>query len=170
MIISCHELMPVINDALARGQIIRVEATGTSMQPFIYNNDTIELRQKLSQLKIGEIVLAELPQSFYVAHRIVKLEDGCIYLRGDNQMGIQGPIFYDNVIAIVTASYHNGKTRRHDKGFWRILGILWIKIYKVTPAIKVAYRLPRKIASFSFKAVFGVNFRVCIKRLRRRKK
>ena len=87
MIVPCRELLPVITGALIRGQRILIEATGSSMQPFIYNNDTIELRQKLSQLKIGEIVLAVLPQSFYVAHRIVKLEDGCIYLRGDNQMG-----------------------------------------------------------------------------------
>jgi len=122
MIVPCRELLPVITCALIRGQRILIEATGSSMQPFIYNGDTIELVPKSVQMKIGDIVLAELPHNFYIAHRIVKLGNNSVYLRGDNQIGIQGPISNDHVIALVSASVHNGKTRRHDKGLWRILG------------------------------------------------
>jgi len=170
MIVPCRELLPVITGALIRGQRILIEATGSSMQPFIYNGDTIELVPKSVQMKIGDIVLAELPHNFYIAHRIVKLGNNSVYLRGDNQIGIQGPISNDHVIALVSASVHNGKTRRHDKGLWRILGVIWIKIYRITPALKTIYHMPRRFARFSFKLVFGVNFREYIKRFNRKKK
>jgi len=83
MILPSSELMPVIRAALERGQSVRMTVNGSSMIPFIRNDDTVELEPLTIPLRVGDIVLAQNGGGGYVVHRVIRVKDGnFFYLRG----------------------------------------------------------------------------------------
>ena len=125
MNLSSGELMPIIRSALERGQRVRMTVNGSSMVPFIHDNDTVELEPLCSLPRFGDIVLALGANGHYVAHRVVQVKGEGIYLRGDAQTHCEGPLMFENILGKVIQSEHHGKIRCHTRGFWRILGQIW---------------------------------------------
>jgi hypothetical protein len=126
-----RELMPIIREAVMRGQSVRFSVDGGSMFPFICSGDEVELEPS-PVLRLGDIVLVESGFSdiseSYVLHRIVWLGSGKIFLiRGDSQSHSEGPFMPDAVIGKVNTVWHKGRIRSLDRGFWRITGLIWLK-------------------------------------------
>jgi hypothetical protein len=132
MILPSRELMPIICTALERGQRVRLTVTGTSMLPFIHNNDIVELKPA-SAPRLGDVMLVQIDQpdatERYVLHHIVRIERGSAYIvRGDSQRHSEGPFAHQSLLGSVATSRHNGATRNHDSGVWRVLGLIWVYI------------------------------------------
>jgi hypothetical protein len=49
-------------------------------------------------------------------------------IRGDSITGPGEMVSADDVIGLVVLSERNGKIRRFDKGVWRLLGVLWVRL------------------------------------------
>ena len=62
MIVPAGELIPVIADAVARGQTVRMTVSGHSMRPFIRNGETVDIEPPVGTLEVGDVVLAETPK------------------------------------------------------------------------------------------------------------
>lgn len=147
MNVPSRELMPVICAALKRGQCVRMTVNGSSMLPFIYDSDVVELEPIHSLPTKGDIALVQCSEDRYVMHRVVRVEGETLFLRGDAQLHCEGPFTFQNISGKVTMSLHNGFARTHNRGIWRLAGLLWIRIYKVALYIKFIIRFPRKCAS-----------------------
>lgn len=137
--------MPVIISAIERGQSIRMTVSGSSMTPFIYNGDEVEIVPLKSVIKKGDIVLTKSSGGYYVIHRIIKIKKDLFYLRGDAQDYTEKFYDYKNIIGKVSISVHNGSERNHSKEFWKFAGFVWIFISPAGNVFNSVYKNIKRI-------------------------
>ena len=130
MILSSRELMPVIRAALERGQHVRMTVNGSSMLPFLYDNDVIELESVLAP-RLGDMVLVQIDTysetERYVLHRIVHMiEGGTFFIRGDSQRHCEGPFAREAVIGRVATVWRNERACALNRCPWRLVGLMWV--------------------------------------------
>ena len=79
-----------VRKMIAEDHSVTIKAKGRNMLPFIVGErDSVRL-VKPSDLKVRDIVLAEIDEGHYVLHRIVRIEPTRITLMGDgNVKGIE---------------------------------------------------------------------------------
>lgn len=122
-----HELLPVIEIALARGQHVRMVAHGNSMRPFIRNGDEVELEAVGFPPLVGDVVLGRLLPREYVLHRVVQVDGGKVYLRGDAERRREGPFERQDVLARIRFRYRNDCRCPLGEGAVRVAGLLWAR-------------------------------------------
>ena len=126
MIVSAREIMPIIRAALKRCQNVQMTVNGSSMLPFLYDGDVVELEPMRSLPVPGDLVLVQCPEERYMLHRVVRLGSEGFFLRGDAQAHCMGPFRRSAILGRAAKSYHHGRIRAHDRGAWRIAGLIWI--------------------------------------------
>jgi len=65
-----------------------IKVTGTSMEPVIYDGDTAYI-EKIEKYRIGDIVVAIDTKGWLLIHRIVRIKEGIINIKGDNAVAIE---------------------------------------------------------------------------------
>ncbi|MFA5011884.1 MAG: S24/S26 family peptidase [Ignavibacteria bacterium] len=146
MIVSLEHLIPVIRKSLSEGKPVRFTSTGSSMAPFIYNGDEIELLPINEKLKRCDIILLEKDTNKYVLHRIVKIDGEKAFLRGDAQSKAEGPFKKQKAIGIAGISYRKGRRRDHTKGYWSFAGKVWVRFFPITLFEYLVYKSLRRLA------------------------
>lgn len=158
LILPNRDLMPIIRAVLDRGQRVRMTVTGTSMLPFLYNKDIVEL-EPVHTPRLGDMVLVQTEppgaEERYVLHRIVQMEDNSKFsIRGDAQSQCEGPFTLDRVLGRVTSAWHHRHARSHTYGLWRLAGLVWMKSF---PANLWLLWLVVRIRRIGKRAVLGLQ-------------
>ena len=83
------QLLPEIVKLLEEGHTVTLLLRGYSMRPFLEDNRDKALLTKAKDIKVGDAVLAEISYRHYVLHRIIKIQDQEVILRGDGNLGIE---------------------------------------------------------------------------------
>lgn len=91
------EVIQFINE----GRSVKLSVKGNSMRPFIFQGDTITL-EPISELRVGDIVLAQVRPNNFLVHRTISIEGKFITLRGDGNIGITEECMNHDIIAQVT--------------------------------------------------------------------
>jgi hypothetical protein len=131
-----RHIEPLLSDAFLRGDRIRISVTGTSMQPWIKGGDLLELEAVDSdRVRVGEVVLAKRQDETHVLHRVVKLQDDRVMLRGDAQNTHDEPFPRCRVIARVVSVKRGRRVFHLDRGLWRFMGSLWVMLSPVGPVV-----------------------------------
>ncbi len=129
MALPARHFMPVIRDALERGQQVRMTARGSSMFPSIRNGDIVAIDPMETTAVVGDVVLVqcapEAEGERYVLHRVVRVEGGAFYLRGDCQRDCEGPFTNKDILGRAVSVYRSGRERRLDRGMYRRAGLAW---------------------------------------------
>jgi len=131
MILPSRTLMPVIREALTRGQRVRMTVTGSSMWPFVCDSDVLELEPAPAP-RLGDMVLVQTnargEADRYVLHRVVRVDGGtAFFVRGDAQPQGEGPFAPDALVGRVTTLWRNGRPRDQKRGLWRLAGLVWMR-------------------------------------------
>ena len=71
----------------------------------------------------------------YVMHRIHHIRDGKLYIVGDNQTQIEGPIDPEQVFGIVRKVIRKGKILQEGDFWWNFFEKVWIRIVPLRPAV-----------------------------------
>lgn len=119
------ELMPIIREQLAAGRIVRFSPRGVSMLPMLRQGlDSVELSPLPSRLKKYDLPLYRRDDGHYVLHRVVRTGDTytCV---GDNQFVLESGLRHDQMIALVTAFYREGKKHSVTEPGYRLYCIAW---------------------------------------------
>lgn len=90
---------PLLND----GYAIRVSAWGCSMKPLITNGQTIIVKPykiKIEELQ-GKIIAYKNAMGKMVVHRVIKIQEGLIYTKGDALSRIDDPITASQIVGEV---------------------------------------------------------------------
>jgi hypothetical protein len=113
--------LPLSGDSLARlmravldkGKPFRFEARGTSMEPFIKDGDIVTVvRLSASRPKPGDVAAFVHPGSGGVrVHRVVKIEAGRYFLKGDNALDVDGALTRDMILGLVVRRERQGRSR-----------------------------------------------------------
>jgi signal peptidase I len=105
---SVHELnrtkfRTLVGEILKSGNRVRFQANGGSMQPFIRNNDILEVASLDSRrIKCGDVLLVETGEGRLLVHRVAKIDhrDGIsnYLITGDNSSAPDGWYRSENIL------------------------------------------------------------------------
>ncbi len=145
-IVDIHTYLPVLIDIIKSGKDVSVTVTGSSMAPFLAHlRDSIIVSPPLRQFHRGDMVFFQRQDGSYVMHRIHHLKEGKLYLVGDNQTEIEGPIDPEQVFGIVRKVIRNGKLLQKGDFWWDFFEKAWIRIVPLRPAavkaVSIVYKL-----------------------------
>lgn len=140
--IKTQDMFPIIDEILEEKGSAWITVTGTSMYPFLRaGKDQVKLvRCSFDTVKAGDIVLIKREISGqYVLHRVLKKESSSLYIIGDAQQWIEGPIKPDQLIASVAAIRRN----KHVIKCSCLLLKFLVKLWRI--AIPVRYKILKVI-------------------------
>ncbi len=145
-IVDIHTYLPVLIDIIKSGKDVSVTVTGSSMAPFLAHlRDSIIVSPPPRQFHRGDMVFFQRQDGSYVMHRIHHLKEGKLYLVGDNQTEIEGPIDPEQVFGIVRKVIRNGKLLQKGDFWWDFFEKAWIRIVPLRPAavkaVSIVYKL-----------------------------
>lgn len=128
--IKAAEMFNLVSEIIAQGQSARIAVTGTSMYPFLRDSiDSVELsRADFSSVARRDIVLIRRNDGAYVLHRIIKTTSQDIYIIGDAQQWIEGPVSPDKLIAVVSAIWRKDKKISCTNPWWQIMSEVWLRL------------------------------------------
>ncbi len=123
-------LFPVICELIQNNQKARITVTGNSMSPFMKEvRDSVELAAtSFESIRRGDIVLIKRTCGQYVMHRVYKKEKDCFYMVGDAQQWIEGPLYPEQLVAIVTRVWRKGREISCGNFWWKFLSKTWLML------------------------------------------
>ncbi len=110
---TLYKLLPVIKEVVMGGGKAKIKPRGISMLPFIRQDvDEVFLRQIDRNLKSGKIYLYQRLDGSVVLHRLLKIKNGELTFRGDNQIRKEHGIRPEMLIAEVESVQRGSKTMK----------------------------------------------------------
>ncbi len=118
---------------LHRGNGLRFQANGESMQPFIHDSDTIEVAPlDEKSVKPGEVVLLETSDGKLLAHRVINHRrrggKDMILLKGDACAMPDGWFGRENILGRVVMVEHRGQAIKLRSRNLLLRAWLWVKV------------------------------------------
>jgi hypothetical protein len=112
--LSGDSLAGLMRAVLDKGKAFRFEARGTSMHPFIRDGDVVTVVPLAGPgPRPGDVAAFVHPAAGGVrVHRIVKVEAGRYYLKGDNALDADGALARDMLLGLVVRLERGGRARR----------------------------------------------------------
>lgn len=120
-----EQIMPLMREYLAAGKTVKFSPRGISMLPMLRQGiDDVVLSPIPEKLKKYDLPLYQRDDGHFVLHRIVRVGETytCI---GDNQFELEHGLRHDQMIALVTAFYRNGKYHSVNELTYRIYCRFW---------------------------------------------
>lgn len=124
-----------IEQLLQDGNIIKIKPQGYSMYPlFVPGRDEALIQQvDTASLRRGDVILYRRDHSILVLHRICRITTDGIYMVGDNQSEVEGPLRLDQVRGKLIAFVRNGKEISVTAPGYRFLSSLWLLMLPLRP-------------------------------------
>jgi hypothetical protein len=108
-------------DQLKDGERMRLQVNGTSMAPFLLPGDAVIILKAVpEQLARGDLVVA-LRKNDLVTHRLVAVEKGFWYLKGDHLPGIDPPLPAEAIFGRVIAVQRKDSIISLETPRWRLV-------------------------------------------------
>lgn len=118
------------------GKTVSTIVTGGSMTPFLGSNrDFVYMKHPDAPLKKGDIVLFQRESKEYVLHRIKRINKDNVYLLGDRQYKVEGPIHTSQVRCVVISAKRKEKLITPKNLAWKFYQKVWINIVFLRPLI-----------------------------------
>lgn len=140
-IVDINEYMPVLIDLVNQGKDVRFIVTGSSMNPFlIHERDSVIISKPVEPFKKGDIVFFQRKDGHYVMHRIHHIKKGQLYIIGDNQTEMEGPIDPSQVFGIIHTVYRKGQKITEGDFWWVFFQKVWLHIIPFRHLIMKLYK------------------------------
>jgi SOS-response transcriptional repressor LexA len=141
--IENEQIMPVISELVKEGKRIRLTVSGSSMAPFlVHQRDSVIIERPREAFRTGDIVFYLRTNGQYVMHRIHHIDrDGRLYIIGDAQTEIEGPVEVSAVFGIIRKANRKGKWTRPGDFWWEFFARVWIHMIPVRRLILRIYAI-----------------------------
>jgi len=119
---------PQIEAALSRGEQVTLQISGDSMRPTLKpRRDAVVLTPLTGTIKKGDILFfqSERSASGYSLHRVDRITEKGVYMNGDAQNWVEGPIPREMMLAKAIALIRKGKLVNTQSLFYRMFVFLW---------------------------------------------
>lgn len=141
-----------IEPLLKAGACIQIYPQGYSMYPFIDpRRDEVVLAgiEEGSALRRGDVVLYRRENGMLVLHRIYKIGQDGLYLLGDHQTAIEGPVRREQVKGKMTGMVRDGRYMDvGNPGYW-MLSVVWLWLRPARRVIMVPAARLRRMVRFA---------------------
>lgn len=126
--VDLQDYMPVLMEIMEEGKEVSLVVSGGSMIPFLVpRRDAVMITKPSGPYRRGELVFFQRFSGEYIMHRIHHVDrDGQLYLVGDAQQEVEGPILENQVIGCVKSVMR--KNRRIDSSdyIWKFFATVWL--------------------------------------------
>lgn len=139
--VDIHEYLPVLIEIIETGKDVNLLISGSSMTPFLcHHRDTIIISKQQGQFKRGDMVFYQRDSGAYVMHRIHHIDkQGNLFIVGDAQTFIEGPIRQDQVFGIIHKVIRKGKVLQKGDFWWDFFEKVWIRMVPLRPFLVKLY-------------------------------
>lgn len=126
-----------IEKILKEGQTIQIRLQGYSMYPlFVPGRDQVRIAPAgTRRLRRGEVVLYRRAGGILVLHRIWHRKKAGIYLVGDNQKEIEGPLKESQICGVMIGFVRKEKYHSVCNPFYRMYAAGWLFLRPFRPVI-----------------------------------
>lgn len=139
-LVDTDEYMMMLEGLLAEGHEVSLVISGNSMSPFLIDKrDEIFFKSPWRELKRGDIVFYKRPNGQYVCHRVYRVKEKDVYLVGDAQQEIEGPLSVDHIFAIITKARRKGKWQEPGCFWWEFFAKVWIRLVPLRGTLHRGY-------------------------------
>ncbi len=140
-IIDTVEYVSALRELTEAGREVSMRIAGSSMSPFlIHNRDTITFRKPDRPLRAGDMVFYQRRSGQFVMHRICRIRPEGLYIVGDAQTEIEGPVCPDQVFAVITRVHRKGRWIGPEDFWWRFFAGPWRWLLPLRPLLTRLYR------------------------------
>ena len=141
-VVDTREYVSMLRELVREGKEVSMIITGSSMTPFLFHQkDTICFREPDRPLRKGDMVFYERKDGRFVMHRIYKVKTEGLYIVGDAQKEIEGPVDRDQIFAIVTKAQRRGKWTGPGDFWWEFFEHIWIRLVPFRRIIMKTYNI-----------------------------
>ena len=127
--INIYEYMPVLIDLINEGKDVNILITGSSMSPFLkHKRDSIIVSKPDGYFHKGQMVFYKRSNGQYVMHRIHHIKDDMLYVVGDNQTIIEGPLSKNLVFGVIHSVIRKDTVINKKHLLWQFYEKIWIII------------------------------------------
>lgn len=121
--------LSTLRDLVNEGKDVRLLISGSSMSPFlVHERDSIIFSKPNRELKRGDMVFYQRGNGQFVMHRILRIKPEGLYLIGDAQKEIEGPINPSQVFGLIKKVNRKGKWIEPGCFWWWFFEYVWLKI------------------------------------------
>jgi hypothetical protein len=142
-----RQLLHAVCAMLRNGERVRFTVTGGSMVPFVRHGDVVEIAPLDDVPEVADVVLASPDAHRSLLHRVVRTEDGSVWIRGDAQASSLGPISACALHGKLVRLERGGRCYDLETRWWRYGGRLWVWGHPLglmlVQAVRSARSLPR---------------------------
>lgn len=129
----------MLRDLVNEGKECRLLISGSSMAPFlVHERDSIVFSKPDRELRRGDMVFYQRENGQYVMHRILHVKPEGLYIIGDAQTEVEGPVKPEQVFALVTKVNRKGKWIGPGNFWWWFFSTVWLRLF---PARKLILKL-----------------------------
>lgn len=122
------------------GKECRLLISGSSMAPFlVHERDSIIFSKPQRELQRGDMVFYQRETGQFVMHRILHVKPEGLYIVGDAQTEIEGPVNPKQVFAVVTKAQRKGKWIGPGDFWWWFFRTVWLRLVPVRKIILKLY-------------------------------
>lgn len=139
--VDTRAYVSMLRDLVREGKEVSMLITGSSMSPFLLSHkDSICFKAPWRPLRRGDMVFYERETGQFVMHRICKVRSEGLYIVGDAQHEIEGPVDPSQVFGLVTKAHRRGKWIGPEDSWWKFYEHIWIRLIPLRPIIFKIYR------------------------------
>ena len=144
-VVDTKEYVDVLRGLTEEGKEVSMLVAGSSMNPFlIHYRDMIFFKKPDRKLRRGDMVFYQRETGQYVMHRILRVRPEGLYIVGDAQTEIEGPVQPGQVFAVITRVKRKGKMICPDDFWWKFFEGPWLVILPLRPVIMRLFALLRR--------------------------
>ena len=132
-------------ELLEEGKEVSMMISGSSMNPFlIHQRDYILMRKPERELKVGDMVFFQRNDGAYVMHRIHHInKKEKLFIIGDAQTEMEGPIDKEQVFAIIIKVKRKGKWISPGDFWWEFFEHIWLHLIPFRRILMKLYGIRR---------------------------
>ena len=130
----------MLRDLVNEGKECRLLISGSSMAPFlVHERDSIIFSKPDRELRRGDMVFYQRDNGQYVMHRILHVRPEGLYIIGDAQTEVEGPVKPEQVFALVTKVNRKGKWVGPGNFWWWFFSTVWLRLFPIRRLILKLY-------------------------------
>lgn len=134
--------IPEIKRAIDEGHTTTFRVRGYSMRLFLEDRRDKVVLAPCKEVKVGDVVLAEIQKDKYVLHRVIQKEGEHLILMGDGNVYGTETCNTSNVIGIAIGFLRKGRDVMDttDGKKWKIYSFFWLRLKPIRRYILAFYR------------------------------
>ena len=134
--------IPEIKRAIDEGHTTTFRVRGYSLRLFLEDRRDKVVLAPCKEVKVGDVVLAEIQKDKYVLHRVIQKEGEHLTLMGDGNVYGTETCNTFNVIGIAIGFLRKGRDvmATTDGKKWKIYSFFWLRLKPIRRYILAFYR------------------------------